>query len=102
MRLVHTHVLVLTYIIRCLIFCYPLDQLFVAQCSYPKWTPVTVVIQDGEVWEFYSHFSSSPFVDLRLAERSSALYLPPQKEPDFPAPANSQTKVTRGVSGSIT
>ena len=52
------------------------------------------MIQDGEVWEFYSHFSSWPFVDLRLAKRSSALYLPPQKEPDFPAPTNSQTKVT--------
>ncbi len=59
-----------------------------------------MVIQDGEVWEFYSHFSSWPFVDLKLAERFSALYLPTQNEPDFPAPTNSQTKVTQCHAGS--
>lgn len=82
-------------------FIVSLNQLFVAQCSYPKWTPVTVVTQDGEVWEFYSHFSSWPFVDLTLVERSSALFLPTQKEPDFPAPTNSQTKVTHNVMLSV-
>ena len=68
-------------------------QLFVRQCSYPKWTPVTVVIQDGEVWQFYSHFSSWPFVNLKLSKRSHALYLPVQAEPEFPPPDNIQVKV---------
>ena len=76
-------------------------QMFVAHCSYPEWTPITVVIQDGEVWEFYSHFSSWPFIDLRLSEKASSLYLPVQKEPKFASPANSQIKVGKTVLGVV-
>lgn len=76
-------------------------QMFVDQCSYPAWTPVTVVIQDGEVWEFYSHFSSWPFVDLRLAEKSFALYLPVVKEPDIPPAASCDIKVLHTLPCSI-
>lgn len=68
--------------------------MFIIHNSYPKWTPVTVMIQDGETEEFMNQFKFRPSVKLSLAAKSAQLYLPTIRPPEVTYPVTGQTKVS--------
>ena len=71
----------------------PSTQMFIIHNSYPKWTPVSIMTQDGETTHFLNHFPSWPCVDLNLASKSKELHLPFVQQPEVTYPVTGQTKV---------
>lgn len=71
-----------------------ITELFITQRSYPKHTPVTIVTEGGETWQFCAHFEWWLDVRLKLSPQAERLRLGSEvNEPEINYPAIGQTKV---------
>ena len=68
-------------------------QLFVTQCTQPKWTPVVIMTQNAEDWMFGNLFPDWVWTNLTLSPKAAKLRLPLLRAPTITYPATGQLKV---------